>query len=73
MQILEAEVNVVLALNMSDIAASRGIDIDVDHLSEALGVPVASMVARKGQGLDDLKQIIAKATKSIKNGNDFKR
>ena len=72
-QILEAEVNVVLALNMYDVVASRGIDIDIDHLSEALGVPVASMVARKGQGLDDLKQIIAKALNPSKNGNDFKR
>ncbi len=72
-QILEAEVNVVLALNMCDVVASRGIDIDIDHLSEALGVPVASTVARKGQGLDDLKQIIAKALNPSKNGNDFKR
>ncbi|HEY51871.1 MAG TPA: iron transporter FeoB [Caldilineae bacterium] len=67
-QILEAEVNVILALNMSDIAAARGIDIDVSHLSEVLGVPVTPMAARKGQGLDDLKQVIADALNSTKNG-----
>jgi len=68
-QVLEAEVNVVLALNMCDIVASRGIDIDISHLSKALGVPVASTVARKGQGLDELKQIIADTLS--KNGRDL--
>ena len=58
-QVLETGADVILALNMSDVAASRGIDIDVTHLSQTLGVPVASTVARKGQGLDELKQIIA--------------
>ena len=67
-QILEAEVNVILVLNMSDVAAARGIDIDVPRLSAALGVPVAPAVARKGQGLDALKRTIAEMLNASSNG-----
>ena len=39
----------MLALNMIDIARRRGITIDVDALSEELGVPVVTSIAvRKG-------------------------
>jgi ferrous iron transport protein B len=58
-QVMEADADVILALNMSDVAAARGIDINVSHLSQMLGVPVTSTVARKGQGLDELKRLIA--------------
>ena len=70
-QVLEADVNVVIALNMSDIAASRSIEIDIPHLSEALGVPVVATVARKGQGLDLLKNIIANALNPANNGGEL--
>ena len=33
-QVMEAEADVILALNMSDVAAARGIDIDEAHLSQ---------------------------------------
>ncbi|MBS0517629.1 MAG: ferrous iron transporter B [Proteobacteria bacterium] len=39
----------VLSLNMMDIARKRGIEIDLDRLSTALGIPVVSSVAvRRG-------------------------
>jgi ferrous iron transport protein B len=63
-QILEMGVKVVVALNMSDIADSRGIKIDVPKLSQALGAPVAPTVASKGQGLDQLKRTIVEATEA---------
>jgi ferrous iron transport protein B len=69
-QVLETEIDVVLALNMSDIAAARGIDIDVSLLSAALGVPVVQAVARKGRGLDELKRIIADTLAAPQNGEE---
>ena len=53
-QLLELGVPLVICLNMMDVAEQRGIKIDVDALSKALGAPVVPTVARKGKGLDDL-------------------
>jgi len=58
-QILEMGVQVVVALNMSDIAQTRGLNIDVPRLSQALGAPVVPTVAIKGTGLDKLKAVLA--------------
>ncbi len=62
-QVLEMGAKVVVALNMSDIAESRGIKVDVSKLSQALGASVVPTVASKGQGLDRLKEAIVEATK----------
>lgn len=59
LQILEMGVKVVVALNMSDVAESRGFKIDVPRLSQALNAPVIPTVASKGIGLDGLKKAIA--------------
>ncbi len=53
-QFLELGVPMVIALNMIDVAQSRGIEINADRLSELLGVPVVPIVARSGQGVDKL-------------------
>ncbi|HHL33741.1 MAG TPA: ferrous iron transport protein B [Desulfobulbaceae bacterium] len=53
-QFLELGVPVVIALNMIDVAQSRGIEIDATRLAELLGVPVVPIVARSGQGIDEL-------------------
>jgi len=54
-QILELGVPLVLALNMSDIADSRGLRIDTEMLSRGLnGTPVVPTVANKGKGIDEL-------------------
>ena len=55
-QIRELEKPVVVALNMIDIAESRGIRIDVALLSEALGVPVVPVCAHKRVGIESLKR-----------------
>jgi ferrous iron transport protein B len=46
----------VLVLNMSDEARSRGIDIDARQLRADLGVPVVETVATEGRGLADLRR-----------------
>ena len=45
---------VLFALNMADLAKSRGIKIDAEKLSELLDVPVVFTVGNKNQGIDDL-------------------
>ncbi|MFW6334423.1 MAG: ferrous iron transport protein B [Desulfosalsimonas sp.] len=53
-QLRELDCRVVFALNMADLAESRGYRIDRDKLSELLGVPVVFTVGNKGQGIDEL-------------------
>ena len=57
-QIIDLKMRVVLALNMVDIATKKGIIVDVNLLSQELGIPVAAINARKGKGLDTLKETI---------------
>ncbi len=58
-QILETGAPMIVALNMSDVANSRGLKIDALKMSRSLGgIPVIKMTARKGQGLDELKEAV---------------
>ncbi|GAB5536906.1 MAG: ferrous iron transport protein B [Rubricoccaceae bacterium] len=53
-QILDLGLPVVIALNMMDAAEEAGLAIDLNGLSERLGVPVVPLVARSKKGLDAL-------------------
>lgn len=44
----------IIALNMADMAESRGIKVDPEALSAELGLPVVSTVAIKRSGVDSL-------------------
>jgi len=44
----------VLALNMHDEAAARGVMVDIPALSEELGIPVLATVATGGEGIGEL-------------------
>ncbi|MFW5800147.1 MAG: ferrous iron transport protein B, partial [Spirochaetota bacterium] len=57
-QLIEMKLPMVVILNMSDVARTRKIEIDPDKLSEKLQVPVIKMVASKGQGIEELKDLI---------------
>jgi ferrous iron transport protein B len=54
LQIIELDVPVVVALNMVDALAESGQTVDVDAVSDALGVPVIPVIARRGEGIDAL-------------------
>ena len=58
LELIETGARVIIALNMMDIAESKGISIDVDALSRELGVPVVPTVAIKGEGIDELCSMI---------------
>ncbi len=53
-QFLEMGAPLVLALNMIDVAKSRGIEVDSERLSELIGVPAVTTVARTGLGKKEL-------------------
>jgi Fe2+ transport system protein B len=57
-QLLEMRVRLVIALNMMDVAASRGYKIDVGRLDVLLGAPVVPLVAARGQGTPELLEAI---------------
>ncbi len=53
-QLLEIDVPVVVALNMSDVVRKNGDKIDAKALREKLGVPVVEISALKEENLDEL-------------------
>jgi ferrous iron transport protein B len=66
-QFLELGVPLVIALNMVDVAEKRGISINTDKLSKLLGVPVIPIVARTGQGVDGLLDIVLAVSRESKH------
>ncbi|MEN8199177.1 MAG: ferrous iron transport protein B [Thermodesulfobacteriota bacterium] len=53
-QFLEMGVPLIIALNMMDVAKDRGIEVRHEKLAELLGVTVVPIIARSGQGTDEL-------------------
>ncbi|RLA84457.1 MAG: hypothetical protein DRG31_04900 [Deltaproteobacteria bacterium] len=69
LQFMELEARLVIALNMMDVAESRGFRIDVQGLEKFLGVPVVPTVATKKIGMEELiRAIIAVASGDEKIG-----
>jgi ferrous iron transport protein B len=54
LELLEMGLPMIVALNMSDLAARKGIVVDAEALSRALGVPVITTVAPQGKGVGEL-------------------
>jgi ferrous iron transport protein B len=59
LQFMELGMPVCIALNMIDMADSRGITIDHQKLSVLLGIPVIPTIARSGKGKEELAQAVA--------------
>ena len=51
LQLMELRVPMVIALNMMDELRSNGGSVDINAISEFLGVPVVPIVAAKGEGV----------------------
>lgn len=60
-QILELGLPVILALNMVDVAESKGIRLEASELSNRLGCPVIPLVASAKKGLVELKSAMSSA------------
>ena len=55
LQIIEAGVPTIIALNMMDVVARSGVRIIEEELARRLGAPVVPVVASKRKGLEDLR------------------
>ncbi len=51
----------VVALNMVDLAQRRGLSLDTARLGAQLGCEVVPLVARRGEGLDELRAALGRA------------
>ena len=60
LQLLELKLPMVICLNMIDEAERKGIKINIEKLSEILGVPVMPTIALKGRGVKELFSIAYK-------------
>jgi ferrous iron transport protein B len=58
LQLLDAGIPMVIALNMMDVADSHGMHIDTHELSNTFGFPFVPLVASKSEGLGPLKDAI---------------
>ncbi len=62
-QLIETGIPVVIALNMSDLLAKRGIKVDTERLSMLLDCPIVETSALKETGLDALIKEAVKVAK----------
>ena len=72
----ELGVPMVLALNMHDEAAARGVTVDIAELADELGAPVLATVATGGEGITQLINAIGQARKPeslLHYDEDFER
>jgi ferrous iron transport protein B len=53
-QLIELDVPLVLAFNMSDVAKRRGLVFDIPRLSQLLGVGIVPMVGSRNEGVEAL-------------------
>ncbi len=60
-QVIDMGIPVVVALNMADEAAAKGVEIDVEQLSRLLDVPVIPTVAVRREGFDAVREALTDA------------
>lgn len=60
-QLMEMNVRLVLAFNMSDIARNKGLQFDIELLSKLLGVRIVETVGNKRKGIFELVDAIFEA------------
>lgn len=63
-QLSEMGTPFVMALNMADEAASRGIEVDPALVKEKIGVDAYVTVATRRQGIDKLRKAVGKASRA---------
>ena len=69
-QLLELDIDVVIALNMSDALEKSGITVDVERLSKHLNTTIVSISAKKKIGIQQLISVV-KSREYKKNHHDY--
>lgn len=67
-QLLEIDVPLVVALNMTDELTRRGESVDVKKLSEKMGVTVVAISALQNKGIHELMEAVSKACTAKREG-----
>ena len=67
-QLLEIDVPVVIALNMSDVVRKNGDKIDAEGLSKMIGIPVVEISALRNENLEKLMATAYSASLSPREG-----
>lgn len=63
LQLIEADLGVILVLNIMDEAVREGVSIDAELLEKELRIPVVPAVSTIGKGIDNLKKKISEYDK----------
>ena len=58
LQTIEITGRTVVCVNLMDEARRKGVELDLEKLSERLGVPVVAAAARNGEGLEELLRML---------------
>lgn len=61
----------ILVCNLMDEAETAGVSLDLKELSNKLGIPVVATVATKGEGVDELKRLLASGSAAPARRVDF--
>jgi ferrous iron transport protein B len=62
-QLIEMNVPLVLAFNMSDVAQQRGLLFDIEQMSKLLQAPIVPMIGNKGKGKQELLDAIVETAR----------
>ena len=60
LQVIEARKNIILCINLLDEAKKKGISVNIEKLSEILGIQVVGISARKKQNINGLLEKLEK-------------
>ena len=61
LQLKQLDMNIVVVLNMADEAKKFGISVDVERMSELMGMPIFLLSAKYGSGYPEAMQAVVKA------------
>lgn len=71
LQLMEMRIPMVLALNMMDEVRNNGGTINVEKMSEELGIPVVPISAAKNEGIEELVQAAVKTARDKQTAKVF--
>jgi ferrous iron transport protein B len=72
-QVIDLQIPAVIALNMLDVAHQNKIEINIPLLSKELDVPIISINAREGKGMNELKNHLSSIPKPPQEFIDIKK
>ena len=73
LQLIEAELPVILVVNIMDEAEQMGLTIDLELLQQRLGIPVIGAATARKRGLDEIRQAISGYNRIAPNHFNYSR